>query len=242
MCEPAKYLPVGDRALLVEFGNAIDIAINRKVLALCNAVLRSKPLGVEECIPTYRSLLIYYNPWKVKYEQLVFQIKGIEQRLDELVSQMKRRTVTVPTVYGGVYGPDLSYVAEYHYLTEEEVIQIHSEKEYVVYMIGFIAGFPYLEQVADEIATPRLETPRLKVPAGSVGIAEKQTGIYSVESPGGWRLIGRTPLKLFDPSWPQPALLRPGDKVRFKPISEEEFEAIKNAVLRNTYSPVIKEE
>jgi len=242
MCEPAKYLPVGDKALLVEFGNAIDIIINRKVLALCDAVLHSKPLRVEECIPTYRSLLIYYDPWKVKYEQLVFQIKGIEQRLDELVSQMKRRTVTVPTVYGGVYGPDLSYVAEYHHLTEEEVIRIHSEKEYAVYMIGFIAGFPYLEQVADEISTPRLETPRLKVPAGSVGIAEKQTGIYSMESPGGWRLIGRTPLKLFDPSWPQPALLRPGDKVRFKPISEEEFEAIKNAVLRNTYSPVIKEE
>jgi len=240
--ESARYLPVGDRALLVEFGNAIDVAINRKVLALCDAVSRSKLLGVEECIPTYRSLLMYYEPSKVKYEQLVSQIKGVEQRLDEFVSQMKRRTVVVPTAYGGVYGPDLSYVAEYNHLTEEEVIRIHSEKEYAVYMIGFIAGFPYLEQVADEIATPRLETPRLKVPAGSVGIAEKQTGIYSMESPGGWRLIGRTPLKLFDPSWPQPALLRPGDRVRFKPISGEEFEAIKNAVLRNTYSPVIKEE
>jgi inhibitor of KinA len=239
--ESARYLPVGDKALLVEFGNAIDITINRKVLALCDAVSRFKPRGVEERIPTYRSLLIYYDPRKVKYEQLVFQIKGIEQRLDEFVSQMKRRTVVVPTAYGGVYGSDLPYVGEYNHLTEEEVIRTHSEKEYAVFMIGFIAGFPYLEQVADEIATPRLKTPRPKVPAGSIGIAEKQTGIYPMESPGGWRLIGRTPIKLFDPSWPQPALLRPGDRVKFNPISDEEFEATKNAVLRNTYSPVIKE-
>lgn len=235
-------MPVGDKALLVEFGNAIDITINRKVLALCYALSRSKPLGVEECIPTYRSLLVYYDPCKVKYELLVLQIKGIEQKLDEFVSQMKRRTVVVPTAYGGVYGPDLPYVAEYNHLTEEEVIRTHSEKEYAVYMIGFISGFPYLEQVADEIATPRLKTPRLKVPAGSIGIAEKQTGIYPMESPGGWQLIGRTPIKLFDPSWLQPALLRPGDRVKFRPISDEEFEATKNVVLRNTYNPVIKEE
>lgn len=241
MYKSARYLPVGDKALLVEFGNAIDITINYKVLALRDAISRSKLLGVEECIPTYRSLLVYYDPLKVSYERLVFQIKDFEYRLDEFGSKIKRRTIVVPTSYGGVHGPDLSYVAEYNHLTEKEVVRIHSEKEYPVYMVGFIAGFPYLEKVADEIATPRLETPRLKVPAGSVGIAGKQTGIYTRESPGGWRLIGRTPLKLFDSSWSPPALLQPGDIVKFKPISEEEFEEIKKAVLRNTYRPSIKE-
>jgi len=234
-------MPVGDKALLVEFGNAIDININNKVLALCNAISSSKILGVDECVLTYRSLLVYYDPLKTSYERLVFQLKDFEYRLDEFGSQIKRRIVEVPTCYGGAHGPDLSYVAKYHNLTEEEVIRVHSEREYPVLMIGFIAGFPYLGEVASEIATPRLETPRLKVPAGSVGIAEKQTGIYPKESPGGWRLIGRTPLKLFDPSWPQPALLQPGDVVMFKPISEGEFEAIQEAVLKNTYSPAIKE-
>lgn len=241
MYKSARYLPVGDKALLVEFGNTVDIAINNKVLALQDGVSRSKVFGVEECTPTYRSLLVYYDPLKVSYERLVFQIKDLEYRLDEFSSQIRRRIVEVPTCYGGVHGPDIAYVAEYNHLTVEEVIRIHSGREYPVYMIGFIAGFPYLGNVADKIATPRLETPRLKVPAGSVGIAEKQTGIYTRESPGGWRLIGRTPIKLFDPSWPQPALIQPGDRIKFMPISEEEFEAIKDRVLAGTYNSSLKE-
>ncbi|MEM4479759.1 MAG: 5-oxoprolinase subunit PxpB [Candidatus Bathyarchaeia archaeon] len=135
----------------------------------------------------------------------------------------KGRKFIIPVVYGGVYGPDLKDVAEYHGLTEDQVIEVHSGRFYRVYMIGFVAGFPYLGEVSEEIATPRLETPRPKVPAGSVGIADKQTGIYPCEAPGGWRIIGRTPLKLFDPNWQPPALLRPGDIVKFTPISEEEF-------------------
>jgi inhibitor of KinA len=132
----------------------------------------------------------------------------------------------VPTVYGGEFGPDLSNVARFHSLTEEEVTRIHSEIEYIVYMIGFIAGFPYMGKVPDPIATPRLETPRLKIPAGSVGIAGNQTGIYPCESPGGWQIIGRTPSKLFNPYMQQPSLFQPGDRVKFKPITVKEFETL----------------
>jgi inhibitor of KinA len=221
-----KYSPVGDRALLVKFGDTIDLAINRKVYALSKAVEEAKVHGAEEYVPTYASLLVYYNPLKTSYERMVFALKDLEIKLDEYSINMKTRTIVVPTVYGGSFGPDLVDVAEYHKLTEIEVIRLHSETEYVVYMIGFIAGFPYLGKVPDIIATPRLETPRLRIPAGSVGIAGNQTGIYPCESPGGWRIIGRTPLVLFNPLESQPALFQSGDRVVFKPISEREYRAL----------------
>ncbi|MEM0058406.1 MAG: 5-oxoprolinase subunit PxpB [Candidatus Bathyarchaeia archaeon] len=219
----ARYLPFGDAALVVEFGNVIDLAINRKVAALNETVLRANIQGIEETVPTYRSLLIRYDPAKITYNHLVAKIREIEKSLMDRPLEEKGRKFIIPVVYGGVYGPDLKDVAEYHGLTEDQVIEVHSGRFYRVYMIGFVAGFPYLGEVSEEIATPRLETPRPKVPAGSVGIADKQTGIYPCEAPGGWRIIGRTPLKLFDPNWQPPALLRPGDIVKFTPISEEEF-------------------
>ena len=219
----SKHLPVGDRALMVELGNTIDPEINRRVHQLDRAISQAQIQGVEECVPTYRSLLVYYDPLKKSYERLVFELKDFEEKLDELTVSTQKKVIEVPLVYGGSYGSDLNYVAEYHNLTEEEVIQLHSDREYLVYMIGFMAGFPYLGEVADEIATPRLKTPRLKVPAGSVGIAEKQTGIYPYESPGGWQIIGRTPVKLFDPERRPPALIQPGDTLKFKPIDSEKF-------------------
>jgi KipI family sensor histidine kinase inhibitor len=222
----AKYLPVGDRALLVEFGRTVSLDINRMVHALDASVSKQGLRGVEECVPTYRSLLIYYNPSETSYEQLIYKLRDLESRLDELGVSMRQRTIEVPVAYGGEYGPDLGCIAEYHTLREEEAVRLHSGREYKVYMIGFIAGFPYLGEVADEIATPRLKTPRLRVPAGSVGIAEKQTGIYPCESPGGWNIIGRTPIKLFDVEKHPPSRLLPGDTVRFKPIGDEEFERI----------------
>lgn len=225
----AKYLPFGDTALLVEFGNVISLEVNRKVIALNEAILEAEIHGVEELVPTYRSLLVRYNPSKTSYEQLVFRIKDIEKTLKEPRVEAEGRKIIIPVVYGGECGPDLNYVARYHGLTEEQVVKLHSEREYRVYMLGFVAGFPYLGEVTDEIATPRLETPRLKVPAGSVGIAEKQTGVYPCEAPGGWRIIGRTPLKLFDPLQKQPTLLKAGDTVKFKPISEKEFKTIKES-------------
>lgn len=202
--------------------------INRKVLALDQALARKEISGIEECVPTYRSLLIRYNPLKISYEELVFQIRDLENFIPQTVlKEEKVKKKVIPVVYGGKYGPDLKNVAETHGLTEEEVIRIHSAKPYRVYMTGFIAGFPYLGVVDDAIATPRLKTPRIRVPAGSVGIAEKQTGIYPCEAPGGWQIIGRTPLKLFDPFKQPPTLLKPGDTVKFKPITEREFEKLK---------------
>jgi inhibitor of KinA len=225
----ARYLPFGDSALLIEFGNIISLEVNRKVITLNEAALKAEVKGVEELVPTYRSLLVRYNPLKTTYEQLVFCIRDIEKTLKESTTEVKIRKITIPVVYGGEYGLDLTYVAQFHGLSEEQVVRLHSEREYRVYMIGFVAGFPYLGEVADEIATPRLETPRLKVLAGSVGIAEKQTGIYPCEAPGGWQIIGRTPLKIFNPLQQPPALLKPGDNVKFKPISEKEFKILSEA-------------
>jgi KipI family sensor histidine kinase inhibitor len=237
-----RYLPFGDSALIIEFSDVISLEANQKVLALNQALSKANMVGVEETVPTYRSLLIRYNPLKTTYEQLVFQIKDIEKNLNKLAIEAEGRRVVVPVVYGGEYGPDLGFVAKYHGITEEKVLKLHSEREYRVYMIGFVAGFPYLGEVPDEIATPRLETPRLKVPAGSVGIAEKQTGIYPCEAPGGWRIIGRTPLKLFNPLQHLPTLLRPGDIVKFKPISESEFKTIEEAILKGEWKPSDEEQ
>lgn len=228
----AKYLPFGDNAIVVEFGDTISLEINSKVIALSEAISRAKIHGVEELVPTYRSLLIRYNPLATTYKQLSLRIKNLEKNLRGTRVKVEGKRVIVPVVYGGEYGPDLAYVAQYHNISEKQVIALHSKKEYRVYMIGFVAGFPYMGEVSDEIATPRLEKPRLKVPAGSVGIAEKQTGIYPCEAPGGWQIIGRTPLKLFDPQKQPPALLNPGDVVKFKPISESAFKIIHDSFLK----------
>lgn len=233
-------MPFGDSALLVEFGDTIDLDVNRKVIALSKAILKARIQGVEELVPTYRSLLIRYDLAKIGYKQLVLRVKDIESELKESKLEAVRRIV-VPVVYGGQYGPDLSYVAQFHGLTEEQVIQIHSGREYRVYMLGFVAGFPYFGEVADEIATARLETPRLKVAAGSVGIAEKQTGIYPCEAPGGWQIIGRTPLRLFNPQMDPPALLKPGDSVEFQQVSEKEYKKIEEAILNGTSGAFWKE-
>jgi KipI family sensor histidine kinase inhibitor len=219
-----RYFPIGDRALLVKFGDVIDLEINRAVHALFNALEKAEINGVDECVPAYASLLVYYDPLKISYDRLVFQLKDLQPKLDEFDDKEETHEVLVPTVYGGEYGLDLSNVARAHGLKEEDVVRIHSNHEYIVYMIGFIAGFPYLGRVPDSIATPRLERPRVRIPAGSVGIAGNQTGIYPCESPGGWQIIGRTPLTLFDPYARRPALFQPGDRVRFKPVNADELE------------------
>jgi KipI family sensor histidine kinase inhibitor len=221
--QSAKFTPFGDKGLRVELGNAINPEINAKVHALHEAISKAQILGVYECVPAYRSLTVAYDPEKVGYDDLVSEIKNLEATSKARASERKTRRIVIPVVYGGDFGPDLIQVAQYHNLKENQVVEIHSGNEYLVYMIGFIAGFPYLGKLPDEIATPRLETPRLRIPQGSVGIAEDQTGIYPKQAPGGWQIIGRTPVKLFDPLWQPPALLQPGDYVKFKPISSREF-------------------
>ncbi|ALM75164.1 5-oxoprolinase subunit PxpB [Thermococcus barophilus] len=215
-----QFKPAGDSALVIIFGDRIDEGINKKVHAVANAIEKASPDWLIEVVPTYTSIYVYYDPLKLSYQEALDAIKPF---LSVEPKEEKPRIVEIPTAYGGEFGPDIEFVAQYNGLTIDDVIEIHSKPLYRVYMLGFTPGFAYLGGMDERIATPRLKKPRLKVPAGSVGIAGKQTGIYPIESPGGWRLIGRTPLRLFTPEKDPPTLLQPGDYVKFVPISEEEF-------------------
>ena len=225
----ARFLPAGDSAIAVEFGREIDLNINNQVAAMRTvieaAIDEGKLKGIVELVPTYGSLLVVYDQLAVGYAGLIEQLKILAEGL-EGVEIPDREVVEIPVVYGGEYGPDLGIVAQLNSLSEDEVIKRHSEAEYPIYMLGFVAGFPYLGGMDKSIAAPRKQTPRLKIPAGSVGIAGQQTGIYSVESPGGWQIIGRTPLKLYDADGEKPILLRAGQSIRFKPITEAEYESM----------------
>lgn len=214
-------LPYGDSAMLIDWGGTIDAATNARVLGLAHAVMEAALSGVEECVPGYTSLLIVYDPFHLEYQELEARIT---QMLSTLSGESPRlgRVVEIPVRYGGEDGPDLRFVAEHCGITEDEVIHLHSADEYQVYFIGFLPGFPYLGGMDARLTTPRLEKPRQRVPACSVGIAGRQTGIYPLDSPGGWRIIGRTDEILFDAHRAVPALLSPGDRVRFKPVEGRE--------------------
>ncbi|MFQ5842911.1 MAG: 5-oxoprolinase subunit PxpB, partial [Thermodesulfobacteriota bacterium] len=216
------YLPAGDEGLLIEFGNEIHPDTHHRVCTMARAIEEATIQGVEEIIPSYRSVLVAYDPLVIGFKDLTNRVKRIETSVSHGKVPEHRR-IEIPSLYGGEFGPDLDFVARHHGLTPEEVIRIHSSQDYLVYMLGFTPGFPYLGGNLEEIATPRLKTPRIKVPAGSVGIAENQTGIYPIESPGGWRIIGRTPLKLFNPLQPPHFLLAAGDMVRFIPIDDQQY-------------------
>jgi inhibitor of KinA len=213
-----RFLDGGESCLVVELGNAIEIALNRQVRALELAVEQARVKGVLEAVPTYRSLAIYYDSLTIDRDALRQQVSLLYNALGDQGDRTPKE-VEIPTVYGGEYGPDLEFVARHSGLSPDKVVQLHSEPLYHVYMLGFMAGFPYLGDLAERLAVPRLSTPRLKVPAGSVGIGGRQTGIYPIESPGGWRIIGCTSLRLFDPSSETPTPILPGDKVRFVPIA-----------------------
>jgi inhibitor of KinA len=220
--EHPRYRIMGDRALLVELGDEISPSVNQAVRKLFLGLEERRLEGVVELVPSYRSLLIIYDPLETTLPGLQDAIAGLEERLEGFQIPLPR-TFKIPVAYGGEYGPDLEWVAGYHKISPEKVIRIHAEATYQVYMIGFTPGFAYMGELPDSIATPRRETPRTAVPRGSVGIAQKQTGIYPVASPGGWQIIGRTPLRLFDPAqWP-PTPLEMGDLVQFFPIKEEEM-------------------
>lgn len=213
-----RILLAGEAALSVEFGNQIHPALNARVYALEAALLSLDLQGLGETIPSYRSLLIHFDPLLCDAEYLQQHILELLPELPDSPDQTHGKLVEIPTVYGGVDGPDLAFVAQHNHLSPEEVIAIHTLPEYPVYMMGFTPGFPYLGGMDARIATPRLANPREKVRAGSVGIAGNQTGIYSLNSPGGWRIIGRTLVKLFDPQQEQPFLFAPGDRIRFVPV------------------------
>jgi KipI family sensor histidine kinase inhibitor len=213
---------MGDRGLLLEFGDEIGREINEKVRRMALAIHAEAIEGIIETISTYRSLLIIYNPVILPMEDLKERLKRMEKGLQQTPLPEPKLT-RIPVVYGGIYGPDLEEVAKYLHISPEEVVQLHCSKPYLIYMIGFMPGYPYMGELPQALVTPRLKTPRLLVPKGSVAIAQRQTGIYSMESPGGWQILGRTPVELFHPEKDPPALLQMGDFVQFYQISEKEF-------------------
>ncbi len=217
---------MGDRGILLEYGDSIEPEVNLRVRAMA-ALLESRPIrGILEVVPTYRTLLLVYDPMLTEPYSLLEGLKALEEGGVSEAQIPPPREVEIPVCYGGEFGPDMEFVADYHGLGVEDVIRIHSSPCYQIYMMGFTPGFPFLGGLPEKLATPRLETPRLHVPAGSVAIAANQTGIYPISSPGGWRLIGRTPLRLFRPERKQPFFYRAGDLIRFRPISREEFNAL----------------
>jgi len=211
------FRPMGDRALLVETGDRVDPSVNRKVRELF-AALRQVPVeGVLDLVPAYRSLMIVFDPLRISLATLERQLLLLHESADP--SELPQpKTIEVVVRYGGEEGPDLEWVARYHGLTPEEVIRLHTGTVYRIYMIGFSPGFPYMGELPDGLITPRRETPRVKVAQGSVAIAQNQTGIYPVSSPGGWQILGRTSLCLFDAhQWP-PTPLEMGDFVKFTAV------------------------
>ncbi|ACB84728.1 5-oxoprolinase subunit PxpB [Natranaerobius thermophilus] len=223
-----QILPAGDKAVVMEFENEISPEVNAKIRATDHLLREEFQLkGITEIIPTYRSLLIYYDEKYWDFETLSKKLVEIPHYLEEKEIP-EPKTLNIPVVYGGEYGPDLEYVAEYNNLTSDQVIEIHHTTTYLIYMLGFVPGFTYLGGMSEKIATPRLKDPRAKIPEGSVGIAGSQTGVYPLESPGGWQLIGRTPLKFYDPNKEDPFLPKPGYHLKFYPITEDEYREFKN--------------
>ncbi|HHY38530.1 MAG TPA: 5-oxoprolinase subunit PxpB [Clostridia bacterium] len=222
MYSETRYLLAGDSGIVVEFADEVSLEVSVRVRSMTLGIERARIPGVVECVPSYRSILVVYDPLTASPESVEESLRLVEAGLAGL-DLPPPAVIEIPTAYGGEHGPDLRDVAAHSGLSEEEVIRIHSGVDYLVYMIGFHMGFPYLGGMDERIAMPRLKTPRTLVPAGSIGIAGAQTGIYPVDSPGGWRIIGRTPVRIFDPYAEPPALLKAGDYVRFVPITHEEF-------------------
>ena len=219
--EKVRFLPCGDQAVTVEWGSTIDEHINRQVHAFARKVEALSHPAITEVVPTYRSATVHYRPEVFSYEELNQLLLSLAQGSAEEAEELP--VVEIPVCYGGEYGPDLEEVAQHCSLTPEEVIARHTAPTYRIYMLGFTPGFPYLGGMDPSIAAPRRKEPRIHIPAGSVGIAGEQTGVYPIVSPGGWQLIGRTPLRLFDPQREQPILLSAGAGIRFVPIDEETF-------------------
>lgn len=235
----AELMSLGEKTITIILGHDIKEQTHQSVVSLLAELERHKLQGVIEYVPAYCTITVHYDPWFLwkwarssnvnltsPREWLVKQLNEIiERHVDASsdVSSYEGRTVEIPVCYGGQYGPDLVEVARYNELTPEEVIAIHSSGSYLVHMLGFSPGFPYLGGMNPAIAMPRKAIPRASIEAGSVGIAGAQTGIYSISTPGGWRIIGRTPLKLFHPEFEIPTLIQAGDRIKFIPITHEQF-------------------
>ena len=218
-----RIVPAGDSALIVEFEERIDPAINARAIALADSLQAAAIAGVRDVVPTYRSVAVFFDPLRTNYDTL---LERIERDAGRPAPDAARQAepLRIPVCYGGDLGPDLGAVAAFGGISADEVIALHASATYRVFMLGFVPGFAYMGIVDARIAAPRHSTPRVRVPAGSVGIAGVQTGIYPAETPGGWQLIGRTPIKPFDANRAQPFLMKAGDAVRFYAIDRAEYE------------------
>ena len=228
--QPQLY-PLGDSAIVLQFSTAFDALTQQRIRACCAYLDQVKVTGLLEYVPAYTTLTVYYNPWLISEEGRLDPYARMSEIMQEMLAQPQKPdlnsasvVIEIPVCYGGQFGPDLEEVARHAGLPATEIIRLHAQAEYVVAMVGFAPGFPYLVGLNEQLAAPRKPQPRALVPAGSVGIAGRQTGIYSIPTPGGWQLIGRTPRRLFHPQRDTPSLLRAGDQVRFVPISAAEFE------------------
>lgn len=217
-----RIVPAGDSVVIVEFEDRIDPVVNARAIAVCERLQTAAISGIRDVVPTYRAVAVYYDPLRTDYDNLRARL---EHEAGHAVGHVQndREPVRVPVCYGDDLGPDLGAVAAFARMTEADVIRLHTSSTYRVFMLGFVPGFAYMGLVDARIAVPRHSTPRVRVPVGSVGIAGVQTGIYPAETPGGWQLIGRTPLKVFDASRDEPCLVRAGDAVQFFAIDRDEF-------------------
>ncbi|MBH0231239.1 5-oxoprolinase subunit PxpB [Halobacillus yeomjeoni] len=227
----AEYYSLGDQAIVIELGDKIERTTHQRVKEVSEYLKNHPPYWMIEYIPAFTTVTVFYDPIKVMQDSTSSKLpyslvcEKLDQQITnlEITTDSKPRLIEIPVCYGGEFGPDLSYVAEKNEMSEDDVIEIHKNGDYLVYMIGFAPGFPYIGGMDERIATSRRDDPRLKIPAGSVGIAGGQTGVYPIETPGGWQLIGRTPTKLFDAGEEVPSLLQAGDQIKFTSITEEEY-------------------
>ena len=229
-----KILTAGDSSILIQFGNAIDPDINARIAATVQLMKEQHIEGVVDIIPAFCSLLINYDPRVISYDEMKTRMEKILS-VEIAAGARKKKVFEIPVCYGGEFGPDLATIAEHAGLSEQEVIDIHTSTDYLIYMLGFLPGFTYLGGLDERIHTPRLANPRIRIPAGSVGIGGSQTGIYPMDSPGGWQLMGLTPVKTYDPDREVPILVEAGDYIRFVPIDRAQYDRIKEEVEQGTY-------
>ena len=235
---PVRLYPLGDAAVVLDFGGGISAATHGAIAAYSARLAQQPCAGLREVVPAFTTLTVYYDPWLASengrygpYERVAAQLRALLIVDEPPEAAPATAVVEIPVCYGGGFGPDLAFVAAHTGLSPAEVIARHTAPDYLVHMIGFAPGFPYLGGLDARLATPRRAQPRPLVPAGAVGIAGPQTGIYSLPTPGGWQLIGRTPLALFNPEWANPSRLRAGQRLRFVAIGEAAFAALERQPL-----------
>ena len=233
-----RLLPCGDRALSIELGHEVDRELNARVLALEYLLQQRRVPGVGETVPSYRALLVYYDPLVIDYDTLSATLRELSARARPDVLP-PARTVELPCCYEGEMGFELAAAAEKLELPPDELVRLHAGAEYYVYFVGFTPGLPYMTGMPGRLTIPRLQNPRTKTPPGSVAIGGVQCCIYSIESPGGFWVLGRTPVRLYDPGAADPILLRAGDHVRFRAVGRAEYDAIAAAVAEGRYAPRI---